>query len=101
MIGALSERGHPAVDTDSDTWSRWASSPDGSLDWIWREDEINGKSDAERALVVHHVATVEPLLRRTATHVVDATVPVPTIVAQLEAIAATSGSRRRRTAHGS
>ena len=152
VIAALGERGHRAVDTDSDTWSRWESLPDGSLDWVWREDAIAlllaeddarplflagcksnqgrfypqltavvlltapletlldriahrdtnpyGKSDEERALVVHHVATVEPLLRRTATHVVDATAPVPTIVEQLEAIAATSGSRRTRMAHG-
>ena len=66
-----------------------------------RDTNPYGKSDEERALVVDHVATVEPLLRRTATHVVDATAPVPTIVEQLEAIAATSGSRRTRMAHGS
>lgn len=153
VIAALAERGHRAVDTDSDEWSRWESLPDGSLDWVWREDAIAlllaeddarplflagcksnqgrfypqltavvlltapletlldrianrdtnpyGKSDVEHALVVHHVATVEPLLRRTATHVVDATAPVPTIVEQLEAIAATSGSQRTRMAHGS
>lgn len=140
VIAALGERGHRAVDTDSDEWSRWETLPDGSQDWVWREDAIAellaehatrtlflagcksnqgrfykqleavvlltapletlleriarrdtnpyGKSDEERALVVHHVATVEPLLRRTATHVLDATVSVPALVDQLEAIAA-------------
>ena len=153
VIAALGARGHRAVDTDSDTWSRWESLPDGSLDWVWREDAIAlllaeddarplflagcksnqgrfypqltavvlltapletlldriahrdtnpyGKSDEERALVVHHVATVEPLLRRTATHVIDATAQVPTIVEQLEATADTSGSQRTRIARGS
>ena len=138
-IGALRERGHRAVDTDTDAWSRWVTLPDGSRDWIWREDAIArllaeddaqplflagcrsnqgrfypqldavvlltapletlltridrrdtnpyGKSEEERALVAHHVATVEPLLRRTATHVVDATAPLPAVVEQLEAIA--------------
>jgi dephospho-CoA kinase len=139
VIAALGERGHRALDTDSDEWSRWETLPDGARDWVWREDAIAellaeqgrtlfvagcksnqgrfypqfeavvlltaplgtlleriarrdtnpyGKTDEERALVVHHVATVEPLLRRTATHVLDATASVPALVDQLEAIAA-------------
>ena len=59
-----------------------------------RDTNPYGKSDEERALVVDHVATVEPLLRRTATHVLDATAPVPALVDQLEEIAAASASRR-------
>jgi hypothetical protein len=51
-------------------------------------------SEEEGALGVDHVATVEPLLRRTATHVLDATAPVPALVDQLEEIAAASASRR-------
>ena len=148
VIAALGERGHRAVDTDSDAWSRWVTLSDGSRDWVWREDAIArllaendaqalflagcksnqgrfypqldavvlltapletlldridlrdtnpyGKSDEERALVVHHVATVEPLLRRTATHVLDATAPVQAVVDRVEAIAATAGSARAR-----
>jgi dephospho-CoA kinase len=147
VVAALGERGHRAVDTDTDEWSRWVTLPDGSRDWVWREDAIArllagndaralflagcksnqgrfypgldavvlltapletlleridrrdtnryGKSEEERALVVHHVATVEPLLRRTATHVLDATAPVRTIVEQLEVIAAASPSTAR------
>jgi shikimate kinase len=150
VIAALGERGHRAVDTDSDAWSRWVTLPDGSRDWVWREDAIArllaendaqtlflagcksnqgrfypqlqavvlltaplemllaridrrdtnpyGKSEAERALVVDHVATVEPLLRRTATHVLDATAPVSALADQLEAIAAAA---RSTTARGS
>jgi shikimate kinase len=143
VVAALGARGHRAVDTDSDAWSRWVTLPDGERDWVWREDAITrllteddgralflagcksnqgrfyreldavvlltaplevlleriarrdgnpyGKSDEERALVVHHVATVEPLLRRTATHVVDATAPVAAVVERLEAIAREAG----------
>ena len=36
----LGERGHWVVDTDTDEWSHWVTLPDGSPDWIWREDAI-------------------------------------------------------------
>src|SRR5215467_10690343 len=36
----LAERGHRVVDTDTDEWSHWVTLPDGSPDWIWREDAI-------------------------------------------------------------
>jgi hypothetical protein len=36
----LRERGHRTVDTDTDEWSRWVTLPDGSDDWIWREDAM-------------------------------------------------------------
>jgi shikimate kinase len=36
----LGERGHRVVDTDTDQWSHWVTLPDGSPDWIWREDAI-------------------------------------------------------------
>lgn len=36
----LGERGHRVVDTDTDEWSEWVTLPDGSPDWIWREDAI-------------------------------------------------------------
>lgn len=34
----LAARGHRTVDTDTDAWSHWVTLPDGSPDWIWRED---------------------------------------------------------------
>ena len=33
-------RGHATVDTDAEAWSRWVRLPDGSGDWIWREQAI-------------------------------------------------------------
>jgi broad-specificity NMP kinase len=42
-----------------------------------------GKSAEERAQIVRHVAEVEPLLRATCTHEVDATQPVGAVVSQL------------------
>jgi broad-specificity NMP kinase len=45
-----------------------------------------GKVSAERELVLLHLAEVEPLLRATCTHEVDATQPVYSVVDQLVAI---------------
>ena len=36
----LAARGHRTVDTDSDEWSYWVTLPEGSSDWIWREDKM-------------------------------------------------------------
>jgi shikimate kinase len=43
-----------------------------------------GKSPEERAAVLHHLATVEPLLRASASVEIDATAPVERVVQQLE-----------------
>jgi broad-specificity NMP kinase len=45
-----------------------------------------GKAPEQRRLVLVHLAEVEPLLRRTCTHEVDATQPLSTVVDQLEAL---------------
>lgn len=45
-----------------------------------------GKSADERALVLEHLAEVEPLLRATCTHELDASRPLEDVVAQLAAI---------------
>ena len=45
-----------------------------------------GKSDRERELILQHLAEVEPLLRATCTHEVDATRPISEVVAQLAEI---------------
>ncbi len=42
-----------------------------------------GKTDDERALILSHVEEVEPLLRATCTHEIDAAQPIGDIVAQL------------------
>ncbi len=40
VLRELATLGHRTVDTDTDRWSRWATLPDGSRDWIWREEAI-------------------------------------------------------------
>jgi dephospho-CoA kinase len=45
-----------------------------------------GKSSEERNLILQHLADVEPLLRATCTHEVDATQPLDVVVAQLVAL---------------
>ena len=45
-----------------------------------------GKTAEERDLILGHLAEVEPLLRATCTHEIDATLPIETIVAELVAI---------------
>lgn len=42
-----------------------------------------GKLPGERDLILRHIAEVQPLLRSTATHEIDATRPVGEVVAQL------------------
>jgi dephospho-CoA kinase len=42
-----------------------------------------GKATEERELILQHLAEVEPLLRTTCTHEIDATQPLSDIVAQL------------------
>jgi dephospho-CoA kinase len=132
----LAARGHQTVDTDTDEWSHWVTRPDGSPDWIWREDAMGdllrshvggrlfvagcktnqgqfyaqfdhvallsapvevlfsriaartdnpyGKTSAERAQILRHVAEVEPLLRASATIEIDASSPLDHVVSQLE-----------------
>ena len=46
-----------------------------------------GKTPAERELILRHLAEVEPLLRATCTHELDATRPVAEVVAELAALA--------------
>jgi broad-specificity NMP kinase len=50
-----------------------------------------GKRKEERDLILRQLAGVEPLLRRTCTHEIDATQPIDAVVEQLVAIA---GARR-------
>ncbi|MFZ0667737.1 MAG: AAA family ATPase [Acidimicrobiales bacterium] len=49
-----------------------------------RTSNTYGKHPTERALIVQHLAEVEPLLRATATVEIDATAPLTEVVRQLE-----------------
>jgi adenylate kinase family enzyme len=53
-----------------------------------------GKAPAERALVLHHLASVEPRLRATCTHELDASRPLDEVVDALVAIGGPSPPRR-------
>jgi len=53
-----------------------------------RTSNAFGKSAEERQRITEDIARVEPLLRATATHVIDATQPAPAVVAELLAIGA-------------
>lgn len=54
-----------------------------------RETNDYGKTDAQRDLIVHDLATVEPLLRAGATAEIDASAPLEEVVDALERIAGT------------
>ena len=54
-----------------------------------------GKSPEDRALILEHLAEVEPLLRATCTHELDATRPVEEVVARLVEFGAGSRYARR------
>ena len=94
-LQALGERGHRVVDTDTGQWSCWVTLPDGSPDWIWREDAIKTLLASHRhgylfypqfdhIALLSAPAEVEPLLRATATVEVDASAPLSVVVRQLE-----------------
>ena len=48
-----------------------------------------GKTDEERELILGHLAEVEPLLRATCTHEIDASRPIDEVVAELVLIGTT------------
>jgi hypothetical protein len=51
-----------------------------------------GKTSEERELILSLLAEVEPLLRATSTHEIDASQPIGQVVAELEAIGSSNGS---------
>ena len=53
----------------------------------WRTTNDYGKSSEDRDLILAHLREVEPLLRTTCTHEIDATQPLADVVEQLLEIA--------------
>jgi dephospho-CoA kinase len=53
-----------------------------------RTNNPYGKRPDEQTAILEHLATVEPILRATATAEIDATAPIENIVKQFEALAA-------------
>jgi shikimate kinase len=58
-----------------------------------RDNNPYGESAAERALILEHLAEVEPRLRASASTEIDAVAPLAEVVRQLERLAAPSGAR--------
>jgi adenylate kinase family enzyme len=58
-----------------------------------RETNDYGKTAAERELIEHHLATVEPLLRAGATAEIDTRAPIDEVVDTLERIAGSAAVR--------
>jgi dephospho-CoA kinase len=58
-----------------------------------RETNDYGKTEAQRDLILHDLATVEPLLRAGATAEIDTRAPLDEVVDALERIAATATGR--------
>src|SRR5437763_1350560 len=54
-----------------------------------------GKTPRELDLILHHLETVEPLLRATSTHEIDASRPVAQVVDELVAVAERDAASRR------
>ena len=74
VLAELGRRGFPVVETDSPAWSEWIPPADGAEgEWLWLEDRIQ-------------LASVEPLVRATWTHEIDATRPLADVVDALISI---------------
>ena len=114
-LAALRTYGFEVVDTDLPGWTEWS---DAEAGYVWREDRIaellardrevplygpepcriragstgtSMRSSSWRDLILRQLSDVEPLLRATCTHEIDATQSVDAVVAELVAI----GSRAR------
>jgi dephospho-CoA kinase len=83
----LGERGHSVVDTDTDAWSCWVTLPDGSRDWVWREDAIERLLDghAEGALFVSGCKSNQGRFYDRFDHVVLLSAPLDVLLARIAA----------------
>ena len=113
-LSELRRRGYQTVDTDEAGLSEWSDPLDGCtvsnqgrlyerfdavvllsapadvlLERIERRTTNDyGKRPQERELILEHLATVEPLLRASCTHEIDAACPIEEVVNELLAIGA-------------
>jgi dephospho-CoA kinase len=85
VLRALRQRGHRTVDTDTDEWSRWVTLPDGSADWIWREDAVGALLAGHRRgpLFVAGCKTNQGRLYPQFDHVVLLSAPAEVILARI------------------
>jgi dephospho-CoA kinase len=87
VLRILGERGHRVVDTDTDQWSRWVTSADGSPDWIWREDAVAALLDGHRqgSLFVAGCKTNQRRLYSRFDHIALLSVPADVLLARIAA----------------
>jgi len=80
-------RGHRTVDTDTDTWSQWVTLPDGSTDWIWREQAITDllSSHTEGNLFVAGCKTNQGRFYPLFDHIVLLSAPAEVLLARIAA----------------
>ncbi|MEV0149285.1 MULTISPECIES: AAA family ATPase [unclassified Nonomuraea] len=83
----LAARGHGAVDTDTDRWSHWVTLPDGSTDWVWREQAISDllADHREGALFVAGCKSNQGRFYSRFDHVVLLSAPADVILARIAA----------------
>lgn len=84
-LRVLGERGHRVVDTDTDEWCRWVTLPDGTADWIWREDAMAALLDGhtEGALFVAGCKTNQGAFYARFDHVVLLSAPAAVMLARI------------------
>jgi dephospho-CoA kinase len=86
-LQVLGQRGHCVVDTDTDQWSYWVTSPDGSPDWIWREEAITTllASHKHGQLFVAGCKTNQGLFYRQFDHIALLSAPAEVLLARISA----------------
>jgi hypothetical protein len=96
----LSARGQRTVDTDTDEWSYWVVLPDGSRDWIWREEAIRGLLNGHSAgsLFVAGCKTNQGRFYPEFDHVVLLSAPVELLLPGSQNARTTRMERRQRNA---
>jgi dephospho-CoA kinase len=83
----LAQRGHHVVDTDTDQWSYWVTSADGSPDWIWREEAITRLLASHRRghLFVAGCKTNQSKFYRQFDHIALLSAPAEVLLARISA----------------
>lgn len=83
----LAERGCQTVDTDTDEWSYWVTLPDGSPDWVWREDVMSNllRSHVGKSLFVAGCKTNQGRFYAEFDHVALLSAPVDLLFTRIAA----------------
>jgi dephospho-CoA kinase len=86
-LESLHARGHTTMDTDTDAFSKWVTTPEGSQDWTWREPAIAELLHTHRAghLFVAGCKTNQGRFYPLFDHIVLLTAPADVILARIQA----------------